>query len=48
MRGRGIVVAKERFVCCQMSGIRKELMKREKTETGGKKLEESGGGCEFI
>lgn len=32
MRGRGIVVAKERFVCCQMSGIRKELMKREKTE----------------
>lgn len=34
---RGIVVAKERFVCCQMSGIRKELMKREKTEMGKKK-----------
>lgn len=41
-----IHIAKERFVCCQMSGIRKVLMKREESEM--KNLEESGERCRFI
>lgn len=41
-----IHIAKERFVCCQMSGLRKVLMKREESEM--KNLEESGERCRFI